>query len=156
MPVRMQMRVCRPAYTVCDPFIKLDCFKKNKKHPSLAFFCFHHLLIIYLHRSHSISIHHSLSLSLINMFFPLSTCYRPSATFLFCLELPSFYDSKDTAEHLQRLKVFIPFILLSFTPSANSIPHLSAQTSRWEYLAVLLTIKCLNSLSLTRVQTAGG
>lgn len=150
MPVRMQMRVCRPAYTACDLFIKPDCLKEKK----LGFLLFPSLIH---NLSPQVTFCFCIPYQFITRFFPpLSTCYRPSATFLFCLELPSFHDSKDTAEHLQRLKVFILFILLPFAPSANSIPHLSAQTSWWEYLAALLTIECSNSLSLTRVQTAGG
>lgn len=159
MPVRMQMRVCRPAYTACDLFIKPDCLKE-KKHPSLVFFCFHHLFIIYLHRSHSAFAFHinsSLAFTLPHKYFFPSIHLLSSVCHISLLSgtplSPWFKRHSWTSSAPQGLYPVYPF---PFAPSANSIPHLSAQTSWWEYLAALLTIECSNSLSLTHVQTAGG
>lgn len=127
--MRMQMRVCRPAYTACDLFIKPDCLKE-KKHPSLVFFCFHHLFIIYLHRSHSAFAFHinsSLAFTLPHKyFFPL---YPPAI-----VRLPHFsfvWNSPLSMIQKTQLNIF---------SASRSLSHISFSLSLLQLIPSLISL----------------
>lgn len=129
--MRMQMRVCRQAYSACDPFIKPDCLKKNKKHQSLVFFCFHHLFVIYLHGSRSAFAFHinsSLAFTLPHKYFfffnPPAIVRLPHFSFVCNSPLSFIQKTQLNIFTASRSLSCLPLSLLQLIPSPVSLLQL--------------------------------